>query len=75
MVSREIRRRALALALVSSCALLAPLAAQPRSLRSAGTPRAAEGAPWERAWSATLPFWHFLTSLWGNSGAKIDGNG
>jgi hypothetical protein len=71
MASRKTRRSLLALLLASSSGLLPPLAAQPRS----ATPRAVESATGERSWGLRLPFWHLLTSLWGKSGAKIDGNG
>jgi len=74
MASRKTRRSLLALLLASSFGLLPPLAAQPRAPRSA-TPRAVESATGERTWGLRLPFWHLLTSLWGKSGAKIDGNG
>jgi hypothetical protein len=71
MGPRKIRRSLLALLLVSSFGFLPPLGAQPRS----AAPHAIESAPWERTWGLHLPFWHLLTSLWGKSGAKIDGNG
>jgi len=71
MASRKIRRSLFVLLLASSFGLLPPLGAQPRS----ATPRATASAPGERTWGLHLPFWHFLTSLWGRSGAKIDGNG
>jgi len=70
MASPKIRLSVVAVVLASSFALLPPLVAQPRAGRPA---RALDGAPWERAWG--LHFWQLLTSLWGGSGAKIDGNG
>jgi len=72
MSSRKIRLSVVAVVLASSFALLPPLVAQPRAARPAAA-RALDGAPWERAWG--LHFWQLLTSLWGGSGAKIDGNG
>lgn len=74
MASRKLRRSLLALTLVSSFGLLPPLGAAPRIQRSAA-PRALSSAPGEHPWGLRLSFWHLLTSLWGKSGAKIDGNG
>jgi hypothetical protein len=75
MASRKLRRSLLALTLVvSSFGLLPPLDAAPRIQRSAA-PRALWSAPGEHPWGLRLSFWHLLNSLWGKSGAKIDGNG
>ncbi len=73
MVSGKIRRSLVAIVLASSFGLLPPLAAQPRAANPSGTGGAsAPGAP---SWSLHLTLWHYLTTLLGKSGAKIDGNG
>ena len=73
MVSGKIRRSVLALVVTSSFGLLPPLAALPR----AATPRdtGSASAPWVSTWRLPVPLRHFLTTLLGKSGAKIDGNG
>jgi hypothetical protein len=72
MASRRIRQSVVALSLVSAFGLLPQLGALPRAV----TPRAAGAvARWELPWGPHGSFWHLLTSLWGKSGAKIDGNG
>jgi len=66
------RRSAVVLGFVSLLALLPPAGAQAAS----AAPRLRSGAAETRdAWTFPHAFWHFLTSLRGLSGAKIDGNG
>ena len=72
MPSRKVRRSAFALALAAAFVFLPPLAAGPRR---AAPPATAGLAPGDGGWSLPGVLWNLLTSLWGNAGAKIDGNG